>query len=57
MIEGMKTKHVQYQTHGTCSQLIDVTADEHDVIQQVFFLGGFNVLLDVRCGEEQRPLV
>ena len=38
----MKTKHVQYQTHGTCSQLIDVTADEHDVIQQVFFLGGCN---------------
>ena len=38
----MKTKHVQYQTHGTCSQLIDVTADENDVIQQVFFLGGCN---------------
>ena len=38
----MKTKHVQYQTQGTCSQLIDVTADEHDVIQQVFFLGGCN---------------
>ena len=38
----MKTKHIQYQTHGTCSQLIDVTADEHDVIQQVFFLGGCN---------------
>ena len=38
----MKTKHVQYQTQGTCSQLIDVTADENDVIQQVFFLGGCN---------------
>ena len=38
----MKTKHIQYQTHGTCSQLIDVTADEHNVIQQVFFLGGCN---------------
>ena len=38
----MKTKHIQYQTHGTCSQLIDVTADEHDIIQQVFFLGGCN---------------
>ena len=36
----MKTKHVQYQTVGTCSKLIDVTADEHDVIQQVFFVGG-----------------
>ena len=30
------------KTQGTCSQLIDVTADEHDVIQQVFFLGGCN---------------
>ena len=36
----MKTKHVQYKTQGTCSQLIDVTADENNVIQQVFFLGG-----------------
>ena len=38
----MKTKHVKYATQGTCSQLIDVTADENDVIQQVFFLGGCN---------------
>ena len=38
----MATKHVQYQTQGTCSQLIDVTCDENDVIQQVFFLGGCN---------------
>ena len=38
----MKTKHIQYETHGTCSKLIDVTADENDVIQQVFFLGGCN---------------
>ena len=38
----MKTKHVQYQTQGTCSKLIDVTADENNVIQQVFFLGGCN---------------
>ena len=36
----MKTKHIQYETHGTCSKMIDVTADENDVIQQVFFLGG-----------------
>jgi uncharacterized protein (TIGR03905 family) len=36
----MKTKHVQYQTQGTCSKLIDVTADENNIIQQVFFLGG-----------------
>jgi uncharacterized protein (TIGR03905 family) len=38
----MATKHVQYETVGTCSKLIDVTADENDVIQQVFFLGGCN---------------
>ena len=36
----MKTRHIQYKTHGTCSQFIDVTADEQDIIQQVFFLGG-----------------
>ena len=35
-------KHIQYQTQGTCSKLIDVTADNNDVIQQVFFLGGCN---------------
>ena len=34
----MKTKHIQYETQGTCSKLIDVTADENNVIQQVFFL-------------------
>ena len=38
----MKTRHIQYQTQGTCSQMIDVTADEHEVIRQVFFLGGCN---------------
>ena len=34
------TKHIQYATTGTCSKLIDVTADENNVIQQVFFVGG-----------------
>ncbi len=38
----MATKHIQYETTGTCSKLIDVTCDENDVIQQVFFLGGCN---------------
>ena len=38
----METRHIQYETHGTCSKLIDVTVDENDVIQQVFFLGGCN---------------
>ena len=36
----MKTKHIQYETQGTCSKLIDATADENNIIQQVFFLGG-----------------
>ena len=38
----MAVKHIQYETSGTCSRLIDVTADENNVIQQVFFLGGCN---------------
>ena len=38
----MKTKHIMYETSGTCSKMIDVTADENNVIQQVFFLGGCN---------------
>ena len=33
-------KHIQYQTEGTCSKLIDVTVDDNDVIQQVYFVGG-----------------
>ena len=43
----MATKHIQYETRGTCSKLIDVTCDENDVIQQVFFLGGCNGNLQV----------
>ena len=31
-----------YQPTGVCSHVIDVTADENDVIQQVFFIGGCN---------------
>lgn len=38
----MRTKHIMYQPKGVCSQAIDVTADENDVIQQVFFVGGCN---------------
>ena len=30
----MKTKHVMYETTGTCSKMIDVTADENNIIQQ-----------------------
>ena len=28
----MKTKHIMYETTGTCSKMIDVTADENDVM-------------------------
>ena len=35
-------RHIQYQTQGICSQVIDVTVDDNDVIQQVFFVGGCN---------------
>lgn len=38
----MALKHLSYKTLGTCSKLIDVTADENDVIKQVSFLGGCN---------------
>ena len=31
-----------YETTGTCSKMIDVTADENNIIQQVFFIGGCN---------------
>ena len=41
--------HIQYQTQGTCSQLIDVTVDDNDVIQQVYFVGGCNGNLQGIC--------
>ena len=42
-------KHIQYQTQGTCSVLIDVTADENDIIQDVAFLGGCDGNLQGIC--------
>ena len=42
-------KHIQYQTQGTCSQLIDVTVDDNDVIQQASFVGGCNGNLQGIC--------
>ena len=38
----MRRKHILYRPNGVCSQAIDVTADENDEIQQVFFIGGCN---------------
>ena len=45
----MKTKHILFQPTGVCSRAIDVTADENDVIQQVFFIGGCNGNLQGIC--------
>jgi len=42
-------KHIQYTTQGTCSILIDVTADDDNVIQNVAFLGGCNGNLQGIC--------
>ena len=42
-------KHIQYQTQGTCSKMIDVMADENNVIQNVAFLGGCHGNLQGIC--------
>lgn len=42
-------KHIQYKTLGTCLILIDVTADDNDVIQDVEFWGGCNGNLQGIC--------
>ena len=42
-------KHIQYQTQGTCSVLIDVVADEDNIIQNVAFLGGCDGNLQGIC--------
>ena len=42
-------KHTLYQTTGTCSKMIDVTVDDNDIIQQVFFVGGCNGNLQGIC--------
>lgn len=36
----MADKHILYKTHGTCSQMIDVTVNEDNIIKQVYFEGG-----------------
>lgn len=42
-------KHISYKTHGTCSQLIDVTADDEGIIRDISFLGGCNGNLKGIC--------
>ncbi|MBQ6666961.1 MAG: TIGR03905 family TSCPD domain-containing protein [Bacteroidales bacterium] len=41
--------HLLYKTQGTCSQLIDVTVDENDVIKHVSFYGGCHGNLQGIC--------
>ena len=33
-------RHITYYTTGTCSQQIDITLDDNDIIQDVTFYGG-----------------
>ena len=42
-------KHIQYQTEGTCSKAIEVTVDDNDVIQDVYFIGGCDGNLQGIC--------
>ena len=42
-------RKIQYQTQGTCSKLIEVTADEDGIIQDVTFYGGCNGNLQGIC--------
>ena len=38
----MARRTVNYKTQGTCSQFIEVTVDDNDVIEEVTFYGGCN---------------
>lgn len=49
LLSETNMKHLQYQTQGTCSKLIDVTLDDDDVIRQVSFIGGCNGNLQGIC--------
>lgn len=42
-------KKVFYKTFGTCSQYIEVVANEHKVIQEVHVIGGCNGNLKGIC--------
>lgn len=35
-------KEITYHTTGTCSQQIDITLDDNDIVQNVSFIGGCN---------------
>lgn len=36
------SKNIVYKTHGTCSQFIDLTVDDNNVITNVQVIGGCN---------------
>ena len=51
----MATKHVQYETHGTCSKLIDVTVDENNIIQaKKLGEGTIENVIKAICGQSAR---
>lgn len=35
-------RKIFYRTHGTCSQFIELEADENDILTHVNFIGGCN---------------
>ena len=35
-------RKIFYRTHGTCSQFIELEADENDILEHVNFIGGCN---------------
>ncbi len=45
----MARRTVNYKTQGTCSQFIEVTVDDNDVIEEVTFYGGCNGNLKGIC--------
>ena len=45
----MAIRTVTYKTQGTCSQFIEVTVDDNNVVQDVHFVGGCNGNLQGIC--------
>ena len=43
------SRHLQYQTQGTCSRLIDIVVNDEGVIEDVQFVGGCHGNLQGIC--------
>ena len=43
------SRHLQYQTQGTCSRLIDIVVSDEGVIEDVQFVGGCHGNLQGIC--------